>query len=370
VQLYGNISAVPPKIVMIYNGMQYIKPFNQFSINEALENPLEIIQALRDTPEGRDLVAIAGDYDFEVIFEHKRTGRVYSTVFGSKMYMDKGVDGNYCWQSLSNGQIFAQGCFRTITECIRDYWSYVASNYLGIGGKTKQEAKEILKRDIPIGSGLNLEQIERAYRNSKGIPEIDLNDILNTPAYKVLERLFGAISYIQNKYLFITFNPYKPFIESCDHPYGLKDKLKNSYVETINIRSNSKGKNQISFDPRNRNLTKLSIGDPATMQEFFKKGIEKINIDFPSYFGVDPNSECVTNSKAFFGLMLKSLGDPDILDSYLESIKLKDATRYSSAIYSLKSAGVFPEVIRKHEEGNRSIIVSGGILKRFKSKPF
>ena len=350
-----------PQIVMIYNGMLHIKPFNQFIINEALENPLEIIQALRDTPEGRDLVAIAGGRDFESIFEHKRTGRVYSTVFGSKMYMDKGVDGNYCWQALSNGKIFAQGCFRTITECIRDYWSYVASNYLRVGGKAKQEAKEILKRDIPIGSGLNLEQIERAYRNSKGIPEIDLNEILNTPTYKILEGLFGATSSIQNRYLFITFNPYKPFIESCD---VFRDKL-NGYYETINIGSNTKGKNLFD-DSGIRKITKLSIGDPATMQEFFKKCIEKINIDLPSYLWIDPNSECVTNSKSFFDSMIKSSGSPVVLDSYLESIKLKDVTRYSSAIYSLKSAGVFPEIIRKHEEQNRSLIGSGAILKRFR----
>ena len=143
--------------------MIHLKHFSQFAINEALGNPLEIVEALRNTPEGRDLVAIVNPaYNPESIFEPKRTGRVYSTSFGSKMYMDKNEMGSYCWQALSNGKIFAQGCFPTITECIRDYWAYVATNYLGIGGKAKQEAREILKRGIPVGRGLNLEEIGRA----------------------------------------------------------------------------------------------------------------------------------------------------------------------------------------------------------------
>ena len=352
-----------PRRVMIYNGMLHIKPFNQFIINEALENPLEIIQALQDTPEGRDLVAIADGRNFEDIFEPKRTGRVYSTVFGSKMYIDKNEMGNYCWQALSNGKIFAQGCFRTIPECIRDYWSYVSSNYLGIGGKAKQEAKEILKRDIPIGSGLTLEQIEKVYRDAKGIKEVDIKDILNTPTYKVLEGLFGATlvgDQAQNRYLSISFNPYTPFFDICD------PRVK-GYIasKTIHVTSNVKGKNTMTLGDRHDRV-KLSIGDPATINEFFKKCVEKINIDLPVYIGIDQDSECVTSAKIFFDAMMKSSGDPAILDSYLESIKLKDPTRYSSAIYALKASGVVPEIIRKHEEENKHIISSGAILSRFR----
>jgi hypothetical protein len=57
---------------------------------------------------------------------------------------------------------------------------------------------------------------------------------------------------------------------------------------------------------------------------------------------------------------------PAFLDSYLESIKLKDPTRYSSAIYALKESGISPDIIRKHEEENRHIIISGAILSRFR----
>ncbi len=346
---------------MIYNVMIHIKPFNQFAINEALGNPLEIVEALRNTPEGRDLVAIAGGRNFEDIFEPKRTGRVYSTVFGSKMYIDKNEMGNYCWQALSNGKIFAQGCFRTIPECIRDYWSYVASNYLGVGGKPKQEAKEILKRDIPIGSGLTLEQIEKVYRNAKGIKEVDIKDILNTPTYKILEGLFGATNEGQSRYLSISFNPYTPFFDICDP--RMKDPIA---YKTIHITSNVKGKNTMTLGSRHERV-KLSIGDPETINEFFKKCVEKIDIDLPAYFSIDTNSECVVRAKVFFESMIKSSGDPVVLDSYLESIKLKDASRYSAAIYSLKSSGLFPDIIRKHQEENKHIISSGAIISRFRS---
>ena len=339
--------------------MLHLKPFNEFSINESAETQ-EILYALQNTPEGRDLAVLTKWPDWQgEMYEPKRTGRVYSTSFGSKMYMDKNEMGSYCWQALSNGKIFAQGCFPTITECIRDYWAYVATNYLGIGGKAKQEAREILKRGIPVGRGLNLEGIGIEYKNLVGVPQIDINDILNSGTYGVLEELFGGKSHTSGRYLSIEFNPYTPFFDVCD------PRVNDLGSKYIRINSNVKGKNTISLSSNGIGIN-LSVGDPATMQEFFKKCVEKTNVNLPVYLDTNPNSPCAANAKFFFDAMLKSSGDPAVLDSYLESIKLKDPTRYSSAIYALKASGFVPDIIRKHEEENRHIISSGSILSRFR----
>lgn len=354
--------------------MLHLKPFNEFSINESAETQ-EILYALQNTPEGRDLAALTKWPDWQgEMYEPKRTGRVYSTAFGSKMYMNKNDDGRYCWQSLSNGKIFAQGCFPTISQCIRDYWATVACNFLGIGGKSKQEEKELLKETIPVGRALLPDDIKREYMALKGVPNIDLNEIINSDAFKLIEKVYGAQATRKGKNLVISFNPYTPFYNICIGGVTYLNK-------SIQISTNLKGKNSIisqdEYLAENYPI-KINIGDPAKLEEYFINALLKIRIELPSYLSRIETTPCEIIAQAYYSLIATNLKESPqdlkepqgsteaIVDNYIERIKDQNVMKYASIIRSFKTTGVFPELVKRHEEENRDTLTGASVIRRYR----
>ena len=122
--------------------MKHLIGFSQ--LNEAKQDGLEIMDAIINTPEGKDLTAAIGIPGLTVadLFEPKNTGRVWIRgTYGSKSYIEK-INGIYSLISLSNGKIFAQEDYNTIKECLRGAWSNAIGKKATSIGLKKKDYRE------------------------------------------------------------------------------------------------------------------------------------------------------------------------------------------------------------------------------------
>jgi hypothetical protein len=310
------------------------------------------------------------------MFELVRTGRVYCIGFGSKTYIDKNHNGNYCWQSLSNGKIFAQECYSTLKECIREFFVTVVSRQIsGMYGVKKEEMRNWVSSNIPVGMGLTMSDIIEKYKELEGKKKVDFLELSkDSRALNIIVNAFGGIfekqPYDYDRYdeYTLTFNIFKPFgLDICE--YG--DRAR---PISVVIRAGMKGKNSIKSDWHGEIV---SLGDHDTALKYFDTALPKLLINKLSgnnnngygYYiqGVDNLCpELLELVKYIFrGDYDANNNLSDILDSYLSKIKTKNPIIFSSAIQSLESSGKFPELVDKYIKSDKATIKAGSILKRF-----
>ena len=157
--------------------MKHIKEFK--ALNESKEDGLEIMDALVNTPEGKDLVSlICIRYKtFADSFEMKRTGRIHIHGGGSKTYIDK-FDGAYGYESVSQGKPFGRETFNTIAELLRGIWSNIASKQLTIPtGDKKNNIRSWIESNILPGEGLTVDEIGEKYADGNNLQLPDISRI-------------------------------------------------------------------------------------------------------------------------------------------------------------------------------------------------
>lgn len=188
--------------------MKHIKNFT--SLNESYQDGVELIDAIKNTPEGRDLQKIVIRHSFDTSFELKRTGRVYLTNYGSKTFIERidGTrypridDGRYSITSLSNGVPFWTEDYDSIPELLRGAWSNVVAKKISGSGMKKEDIRKWVLDNIPIGSELSAVEILNIYTERNSIEFLDANEIVNTDIIRKLQTIFlnDDVINVENQY--------------------------------------------------------------------------------------------------------------------------------------------------------------------------
>lgn len=253
--------------------MKHIKEFK--ALNESKEDGLEIMDALVNTPEGKDLVSLIciRNKTFADSFEMKRTGRIHIHGGGSKTYIDKFGD-VYGYESVSNGKPFGRETFNTIEELLRGIWSNIIAKQLvtPIGDK-KDNIKSWVESNILPGEGLTVDEIGEKYAVGNNLQFPDLSRIeKESELFSRLKSVFDVTLIKENnRYYQLNFiiNKWGDYIfKSTKFPTMA------SLVVGIDIISKCKGKSSSS---RSSILTStITITNSNTVIEDFENLIKSI----------------------------------------------------------------------------------------------
>jgi hypothetical protein len=274
--------------------MKHIKEFK--ALNESKEDGLEIMDALVNTPEGKDLVSLicTRNKTFADSFEMKRTGRIHIHGGGSKTYIDKFGD-VYGYESVSNGKPFGRETFNTIAELLRGIWSNIIAKQLvtPIGDK-KDNIKSWVESNILPGEGLTVYEIGDKYAvgNNLQFPDLSriekesalfnrLNSIFNITLIKENNRYY-TLNFTVNKWGDYTF-------KSTRYPNM------GPLVIGIGITSKCKGKSTVASNS-------ITLTNSNTIIEDFENLMKPILKD----------QERIINAYAF--------SNPDILSFLIEAV--------------------------------------------------
>ena len=168
--------------------MKHIKNFT--SLNESYQDGVELIDAIKNTPEGRDFQKIVLGHSFDTSFDLKRTGRVYLTNYGSKTSVERIANGRYSITSLSNGVPFWTEYYDNIPELLRGAWSNAVAKRISGSGMKKEDIRNWVLANIPIGSELSAVEILNSYTEKNSIEFLDANEIENTEIIRKLQSIF------------------------------------------------------------------------------------------------------------------------------------------------------------------------------------
>jgi hypothetical protein len=224
--------------------MKHIKGFK--ALNEAKEDGLEIMDALVNTPEGKDLVSLICIHKtFSDAFVMKKTGRIHISGAGSKTYIDK-FDSFYGYESLSNGKPFGRETFNSITELLRGIWSNIIAKQLIIPiGDKKEVIRSWVESNILPGEKLTVDEIGEKYTVGNNLYLPDLSRIENeSKLFKRLNSVFNvSLTKINNRYYTLDFllDKWGDFsFESKKYPNSAPTRLSVSITAKFNGKSSRK----------------------------------------------------------------------------------------------------------------------------------
>jgi hypothetical protein len=351
--------------------MKHIKTFA--ALNESLQDSSDILDFIKNSPEGRDLFKVSGYPTFEENFEAKRSGRVHCNGIGSKTYVEKTPSG-YCFQSLSNGKIFGQECYPTIEECIRQLWSNVASKYVTNNyGVKKQEIRDWVLVNIPTGSGLGNKEILDSFTAASKKEAPDFEEIIKkSKSIRILEDVFGA-RFTREE---MPLNPndviYKSGSINLFRPFGLDicDNGENRHTFSIHVKIILSGKNKLTSGYNNNN--DLILGDPSTALRYLDKAIPTWalkRVENPGKFIIyktpKTSSALIELVRGIFINSAPGSTAYDALDNLLSNLKSSDPLAFESIVKKLEFAGEFAELTSKYRESESSTLKGASILNRF-----
>jgi hypothetical protein len=351
--------------------MKHIKTFA--ALNESLQDSSEILDFIKNSPEGNDLFKVSSYPTFEENFDARRSGRVHCNGIGAKTYVEKTPRG-YCFQSLSNGKIFGQECYPTIEECIRQLWSNVVSKYVTNNyGVKKQEIRDWVLVNIPIGSGLGNKEILDLFSAASKKEAPDFEEIIKkSKSIRILEDVFGARFTRAER----TLNPndviYKSGSIDLFRPFGLDicDNEENPYTFSVNVKVNLSGKNKSTTDYNNNN--NIILGDPSTALRYLDKAIPTWALKIVENPGKFIIFKTPKTSPALIelvrGIFINSAPGStayDALDNLLSNLKSSDPLAFESIVKKLELAGAFPELTSKYRESESGTLKGASILNRF-----
>jgi hypothetical protein len=168
--------------------MRYLKTFN--SLNESYQDGVDIMEAIKNTPEGRDLQKIILGYSFATSFDIKRTGRVYLKNYGSKTSVERIANGRYSITSLSNGVPFWTEYYDSIPELLRGAWSNAVAKKITEQGMKKDDIRRWVTDNINPGSELSIKEIHDRYTQEFSIDFLDINELQDSKIINKLRSIF------------------------------------------------------------------------------------------------------------------------------------------------------------------------------------
>jgi hypothetical protein len=354
--------------------MKYIRSFS--SINESHQDGLEIIDALKNSPEGKDLFTVANDGNpvpnFDEMFELKRTGRVWFRGGGSKTFIER-QDGLYCFESISQGKYFGRECYPTIKECLRGLWTNIIGKRSTTLGIKKDVFREWINNNITPGRELSLNDISNEYLKEKGILAPDLSQIPMTPIFKTIKSLFEITYTGSGKSYVLSIDVTKPFgINMCNYPsHG---------SAVLGVTSKVSGKSRLLIDREGQiilcDANNLEKDFTRLFISWFTKFLSEDSNNFNNFINLSTLMKYEFNEDVICAELYEILRF--ILDTFKEGSDSSDKVSYllelmikkspivfTKLIKSMGQSGAYPDIVKKYNDSHGELIRGGSMLGRF-----
>jgi hypothetical protein len=359
--------------------MKYIKSFS--SINESHQDGLEIIDALKNSPEGKDLFTIANDGNpvpnFDRMFELKRTGRVWFHGGGSKTFIER-QDGRYCFESISQGKYFGGECYPTIKECLRGLWTNIIGKRSTTLGIKKDVFREWINNNITPGRELSLSDISNEYMKANGILVPDLSQIPMTAIFKTINSFFEITYTGSGKSYVLSIDATKPFgINMCNYPPSFNNYSDGSAV--LSVTSKVSGKSRLLTDREGQIILCDANNLEKDFTRLFISWFTKFLSEDRNYYSFINLSTLVKGNfredivctelyeiLRFILDIFKGGSDSSDNVSYLLELMIKKSPiGFAKLIKSMEQSGAYPDIVKKYNDSHSDLIRGGSMLGRF-----
>jgi hypothetical protein len=181
--------------------MKYIKTYQLFEAATRQSVTDEIVNALENTVEGKDLLALAnrlttsGD-----LYKARRTGRVEINNLRGKTYITQLENGKWYHAVEATGRKYGEGTYDSLTDCIRGVWIDFITNSTSIRpqGMPIKEYKKFVDQEINnlIGKNLDIPEtrkhFSKAYFGGKE-PMDEHSPIFSSPRWKQILNFIGLV---------------------------------------------------------------------------------------------------------------------------------------------------------------------------------
>jgi len=179
--------------------MKYIKTYQLFEAATRQSVTDEIVKALENTVEGKDLLALAnrlttsGD-----LYKPRRTGRVEINNLRGKTYITQLPNGEWYHAVEATGRTYGEGVYNSLTDCIRGAWVDFITNSSSIRpkGMPLKMYKKFVDQEINNMMGKNLSILEirdhlsKSYFDGK-TPMDWKSPIFSSPRWSQIFNLIG-----------------------------------------------------------------------------------------------------------------------------------------------------------------------------------
>ena len=142
--------------------MKYIKTYQLFEAATRQSVTDEIVKALENTVEGKDLLSLAYSSTSGDLYKPRRTGRVEINYLRGKTYITQLENGKWYHAVEATGRTYGEGIYDSLTECIRGVWIDFITNSTSIRpkGMPLKMYKKFVDQEINNMMGKNLSILE------------------------------------------------------------------------------------------------------------------------------------------------------------------------------------------------------------------
>lgn len=351
--------------------MKHLKLYEQFNVlRESLNDGEEIMDAIRNSPEGRDLCAVMGIEPGAVnlanTFLLKRTGRVHVLSAGSKTYLEKDErSGTYYFESVSSfSGKFGREDYPTIPELLRGLWTNIVGKRSTSLGIKKDEIRKWMDSNITPGQGLEIRKLQERFIISQGKELPDLSEIFDNRYIKMMGKIFpefGNNSYLSDG-VHLSYNLNRPFgMDLC----GGRDYYTVEFF--ISVKANGKSTLKSEYNQYRIILTNTN----SVTQDFENLFREAVSSYLKDYMGEESGDlsygSCekflLPLSRGIIDSILGSNSDSVGIINVLEYLKNNYPLLFSDVITGMEKASLFPEITKKFREESGETIRGGRLLR-------
>lgn len=178
--------------------MKHVKTFKLFEAANRQSVTDEIVNALENTVEGKDLLALASSKGEDGPYKPIKTGKVEINNLRGKTYITQLEDGKWYHAVYATGRTYGEGIYNSLNDCIRGVWIdfITSSNYIRPQGMNIKEYKKFVDQEINNLIGKNLSTVEirkhlsKAYFGGKE-PMTERAPIFSSPRWKQIFDFIG-----------------------------------------------------------------------------------------------------------------------------------------------------------------------------------
>jgi hypothetical protein len=178
--------------------MKYVKTFKLFEAATRQSVTDEIVNALENTVEGKDLLSLARSSTSGDLYKPRRTGRVEINYLRGKTYITQLENGKWYHAVEATGRTYGEGVYDSLTDCIRGVWVDFITNSTSIRpqGMPIKTYKKFVDQEINniMGKNLTIPQIRKhfskAYFGGKE-PMDETSAIFSSPRWKQILDFIG-----------------------------------------------------------------------------------------------------------------------------------------------------------------------------------
>jgi hypothetical protein len=210
--------------------MRYLETFQLFESATRQSVTDEIVYALENTVEGKDLLALAARGQGNDLYKPRRTGRVEINNLRGKTYITQLPNGEWYHAVEATGRTYGEGVYNSLNDCIRGVWVDFITNSTSIRpqGMPLKIYKGFVDQEINnlIGKNLSIQEIrnhfsKEAYFGGKQ-PMDGYSPIFSSPRWKQILDFIGLEKIIEPYAITLAL---KSFPKSI---WGYVDNKKNS----------------------------------------------------------------------------------------------------------------------------------------------